>query len=106
MADIVHQGKGLDQINVQSQLSGNGASDLRNFDSVSQPIAKVVGVAASEDLSFGFETTKGPGVNDAITITLKVVSIRMLRLGITASAGLLHPHGVVGEHGESVAEAA
>jgi hypothetical protein len=72
---------------------------------VSQPIAKVVGVAASEDLCFGFETTKGPRVDDAITVTLKVVSIRMLRLGITASAGLFHPHGVVGEHGESVAEA-
>jgi hypothetical protein len=28
----------------------------------------------------------------------------MLRLGITASAGLLHPHGVVGEHEESLAE--
>jgi hypothetical protein len=30
----------------------------------------------------------------------------MLRLGITASAGLLHPHRVVGEHGESLTEAA
>jgi hypothetical protein len=28
----------------------------------------------------------------------------MLRLGITASAGLLHPHGVVGEHEESLTD--
>jgi hypothetical protein len=39
-------------------------------------------------------------VNDAIAITLKIVAVRMRRLGETASAGLLHPHGVVGEHAE------
>jgi hypothetical protein len=31
---------------------------------------------------------------------LKIVAVRMRRLGETASAGLLHPHGVVGEHAE------
>jgi hypothetical protein len=30
----------------------------------------------------------------------------MRRLGETASAGLLRPHGVVGEHTESLTEAA
>jgi hypothetical protein len=45
-------------------------------------------------------------VNDAITITLKVIAVGMRRLGETASAGLLHPHGVVGEHTESLTEAA
>ena len=57
-------------------------------------------------MSFGFEASKSPGVDDAITVALKVVAVRMRRLGITASAGLLHPHGVVGEHGESLTEAA
>src|ERR1700693_4962188 len=105
MADIVHQGEGLDQIDIQIELSGDGSSDLRNFNGMGQTIAKVVGVTTSEDLGFGLETAESPGVDDAITVALKVVAVRMLRLGITASAGLLHPHGVVGEHGESLTEA-
>jgi hypothetical protein len=73
---------------------------------VSQTIAKVVGVAPGKDLGFSLKTAKRSGVNDAISVALKVVPVGMLRLGITASAGLLHPHGVVGEHGESLTEAA
>ncbi len=106
MADVVYQGEGLDEINVQAELRRDGSRDLRDLNGMGQAIAKVVGVPASEDLGLGFEAAKGPGVDDAIAVTLKVVAVRMRRLGETASAGLLHPHGVVGEHEESLAEAA
>src|SRR6516165_8015300 len=66
----------------------------------------MVGVAPGEDLSLGFEAAKCPGVDDTIAITLKVVPVRMRRLGNTAPAGLLHPHGVIGEHVKSLTEAA
>src|SRR5579863_2728914 len=106
MADVMHQGEGLDQIDVQAELGRDSSGDLSDLDGMSQAIAKVVGVAAGENLCLGLETAKSPGVDDAITVALKVVAVGVLRLGITASAGSLHPRGVVGEHGESLTEAA
>src|ERR1041385_6294627 len=43
MANIVHQGQGLDQVNVQSQLRRNGARNLRHFEGMRQTIAEVIG---------------------------------------------------------------
>jgi len=106
MANVMHQGEGLNQIDIKTQLSSDGSGDLCDLDGMGKTIAKMVGVTAGEDLGFGFEAAKSPGVDDAIAVALKVVAVRMLRLGITASAGLLHPHRVVGEHQESLTEAA
>jgi hypothetical protein len=106
MADIMDQSERLGQVDVEAERSGDGAGDLRDFDGVSEAVAEVVGVAAGEDLGFRFKTTERSGVDNAITVALKIVAVGMLRLGITASAGLLHPHGVVGEHEESLTEAA
>src|SRR5271155_3310836 len=105
MADIVHQCQRFDQLDVKAKLSCDGAGNLRDLDGVRQAIAKMIRVAASEDLGFGLKPAKSPGVNDAITVALKIVAVGMLRLGVKASAGLLHPHGVVGEHQESLTEA-
>src|SRR5580704_1229898 len=104
MTDIMDQSQRLDQIDVQAELSRDGSGDLRDLDGVSQKIWKVVGVAAGEDLGFRLKTSKSSGVDDAIPVALKVVAVGMSRLGITASAGLLHPHRVVGEHGESLTD--
>jgi hypothetical protein len=106
MTNIMNQSQGLDQIDVQAKLSRDGSGDLRDLNGVSQTIAKVIRVAAGKDLGFCLKTAERSGVNDAIPVALKVVAVGMLRLGITASAGLLHPHGVVGEHRESLTEAA
>ena len=56
-----------------------------------QTIAEVVRIAAGENLGLRFKPAKSSGVNDAITVPLKVVAIRMWRLGITASAGVVQP---------------
>src|ERR1051326_3617201 len=104
MAYVMDQRKGLDQIDVELQLSSDGAGDLGDFEGVRQAIAKVVRVAASEYLSLGLETAKSARVDDTIAVTLKVVAVRMRRLGIAASAGSFDSHRVVGEHGGSVAE--
>ena len=105
MADVVHQGERLDQVDIQAELRRDGAGDLRDLNGVGQAIAEVVGVAAGEDLGLGFEAAKSAGMDDAVAVALKVVAVGMLRLGITASAGLFHVHRVVGQHGESLAEA-
>src|SRR6266404_458247 len=98
MAKVVNQGERFRQIGVQSKLRGDGARDLRDLNGMSQPVAEVVGVAARENLRLRFQTAKGAGMDDTITVALKVVAIRMRRLGMSASAGVLYAHRIVGEH--------
>ena len=104
MAEVVDQGERFHQVGVQSELRGDGARDLRDLDGVRQPVAEVVGVAAGKDLRLRFQTAKGAGMDDAVAVALKVVAVRMRRLGIAASARVFHAHRIVGEHGKSLAE--
>src|ERR1035441_5873648 len=104
MSEVVHQGKRLHRIGVQSKLRGDGARDLRDLNGVRQPVAEVVGVAAGEDLRLRFQPPKGARVDDTITVALKVVAVRMRRLGMAASARVFYAHRIVGEHGESLAD--
>ena len=101
MTDVVDQGESFDQVSVESELGGDGARDLRDFDGVGQTIAKVVGVAAREDLRFRFETAEGAGMDDAVAVALKVVAVGVRRFGMAASAGIFYVDGVVGELGIS-----
>ncbi len=104
MADVVNQGERFGQVDVQAECCGDGAGDLRDFERVGQTVAEVVGVAAGEDLGFGFETAEGAGMDDAVAVALEVVAVGMLRLGETASAGVFDVHRVTRKHGERIAE--
>ncbi len=101
MADVVDQRQRFDQIDVEPELRGDGARDLRNFDGMRQAVAEMVGIAAGEDLRLSFETAKSARVDNAVAIALKIVAVRMRRLGMAASARLFDAHRVVGEHGVS-----
>lgn len=46
--------------------------------------------ARAEDLSFVFQSPEGPGVNDAVAITLKIVPVRVRQFRIPASQTLLY----------------
>jgi hypothetical protein len=70
---------------------------------VGEPVAKVVGVAAGEDLRLGFEAAEGASMNDAIAIALKVVAVGMRGLRKAASAGAFDVHRVGGQHEERIA---
>jgi hypothetical protein len=70
---------------------------LRYLEGVGQAVAEVVGVAASENLSLGFQAAESAGMNDAIAVALEVVAVGMLRLRMTASAGVFRANGVGGE---------
>jgi hypothetical protein len=99
VADVMDQGERFDQIAVESELGGDRSRDLRDLDRVRQSIAKVVGVAARENLGLRFQTAKGAGMDDAVAVALKVVAVGMGKLGITASAGIFYVDGIVGELG-------
>jgi hypothetical protein len=101
MAKVVYEREGLGQVCIQSKLCGNGARNLRDLDGMSEAVAEMVRVAAREDLRLCLQAAKGPRVDDAITVALEVVAVRMGGLGITASARLFDVDSVVGEMGLS-----
>ena len=102
MTDVVHQRQRFGQIDVQIERGGDGARDLRDFHGVRQAGAKVVGVAAGEDLRLVLQPPKGAGVNDAVAVALKGIAVRVRRLRMTAAAGVFNADCVRSEHGESV----
>ena len=72
---------------------------MRDFDGVGQAIAKMIGVAAREDLSLRFQTSEGAGMDHSVAVALKIVAVGMGRFGMAASAGIFYVDGVVGELG-------
>src|ERR1017187_4734192 len=104
VADVVDQGEGFGEIDVEAEGSGDGAGDLRDFESVGEAVAEVVGVAAGGDLGLGFETAEGAGVNYSVAVALKIIAVGVGRLGEAASAGVFDVHRVGGEHDRSLAD--
>jgi hypothetical protein len=98
VADVVDQRKGFDQIYVQVELPCDRARDLCHFQCMGQAIAEMVGEAPGKNLGFGFQAAKSPRMNHTVAVPLKVVSIGMLSLRNAASAGVLHPDSVIGQH--------
>jgi len=97
MADVMDQGQGLREVFVESELGGDSAGNLRDLDGVRQTVAKMIGVTARKDLSLCLQTPESAGMDDAVAIALKVVSVGMGRLEMAASAGVFYVDGVVGE---------
>jgi hypothetical protein len=102
MADIVDQRQGFDQIDIEAELGCDGAGNLRNLNGVGEPVAEVVGVSPGEDLSLGFQATKGAGVYDPVTIALEVVAVGVRRFPMAAAEGAVH--GIARKHEGSVAK--
>ena len=86
MADVMHQCEAFDEAFVQAERGGDGARNLRHLDGVGEPGAEVIGEALGEDLRLVLQAAKGASMNDAVAVTLEVVTIRMRRLWITAPA--------------------
>ena len=93
VSDVVDERQSFDQINIQSELGCDRPRDLRDFKGVRQAISKVVGVSASENLGLGFEAAESSRVNYAVTVSLKIIAIRMRRLRVAAATGVLHRVG-------------
>jgi hypothetical protein len=56
--------------------------------------AEVIGETPGEDLRLVLKAAEGAGVNDAVAVALKIVTVRMRRLGIAAPERGLNPHCV------------
>jgi hypothetical protein len=102
--NVVHQGKSFRQIDIEVKGSRDGARDLGDFERMRQAIAEMIGVAAREHLRLGFQAPESSGVNDAVAVTLKVITVGMAGFWEPASAGLSDVHRVGGEHRKRIEE--
>ena len=80
------QRQGFGKIGVQSQRSRHGARDLRDFESMRETVAEVIGIACGENLRFCFEAAKRPGMNHAVAVARIVAAIRMRWLEVAPAA--------------------
>ena len=68
VADVVNQSESLGKIGVDSQRARHRARDLRHFQRVREPVAKMVGETHGEDLRLRFEPAKRARVNHAVAV--------------------------------------
>ena len=94
VSDIVHQSERFGKAGVEMQGVGNGSRNLRNFDGVGQPVAKMVGVTRGENLGLGFQTAKGARVNYAVAVARVSVAVGVRRLRKAATARALYVHRI------------
>jgi hypothetical protein len=83
MADIVRERESFGEILIYSKRDRNCASDLGYLDGMSEAVPEVIVQAGSKDLCLILQPPERTGVNDAITVALKFVSIGVRQLGIT-----------------------
>src|SRR5271169_3342493 len=102
MPDVMHQRQGLDEIDDQVKRGGDGAGDLCDLHGVGEAGAKVVGVSAGENLRLVLKSTESAGVNDAVTVALEGIAVRMGRLGIAPPARVFHANRIAGGHESSL----
>src|SRR6202021_587157 len=85
VADVVNQGEGFGEVDVEVERPGDGAGDWGDFGG-------------------GGGAAGGASVNDAVAVALKVVAVGVVRLREAASAGLSDLHRVGGRHGGRIAD--
>ena len=92
MADVVGQGEGLGQFDIEAERAGEGAGDLGDLKGVGEAAAEMVGGrvrrAAGEDLGLAGETTEGAGVQDASRVAGEGRAVKMGRLWMRAAGEL------------------
>ena len=78
MTDVVNQRERLGEIGIQVQRAGHGAGDLRDFECVRQPVAKMIGEARGENLRLRFESAESARMDYAIAVARVIVAVGML----------------------------
>src|SRR6202789_4658729 len=77
MADVVDERERFGEIGVEAESGGDGAGDLRDFEGVSEAVAKMVREASSENLRFGFEPAEGSRMDHAVAVARVIIAISM-----------------------------
>jgi len=80
------ESESLREFRVEAERRGNRASDLRNLESMSEPIAEVIGITDGEDLRLGLKAAEGARMNDAVAVPRVFTAVGMRWLRIAAAA--------------------
>src|SRR5512147_1859483 len=88
MPDVMGECERLGELLIEVEHSGDRPGDLRNLDRVCQAIPEMVRQPGGEHLRLVFQPAKGAGMDNAVTVPLKLVAVGVWRLGIPAPAGL------------------
>ena len=82
---IVSESNRFRQVLVELHGFADGPGNLCHLHGMREPGAVVVAFVVHENLGFVFEPTKSGGMNDAVSVSLKSGSVRMLLLLVMAS---------------------
>ena len=72
----------------------HGPRDLRDFQRMRQPVAKMIGEAHGEDLRLRFQPAESARMDHAVAVARVVVAVGMLRLRITPPPRRPHVHSI------------
>jgi len=86
MSDVMDESERLGKFRVEAERRGNRASDLRNFQSMGEPIAKMIGIPNGKDLCFGLKAAEGARMNDAVAVPRVFAAVGMRWFRIAAAA--------------------
>jgi hypothetical protein len=74
MSKIVGERNSLGKVFIEAEHPADAARDLRHLDTVRQAGSKQIAFVVDEDLSLVFKPPKGRGVDDTVTVSLKITA--------------------------------
>ena len=83
---------------VQLERGTHSSGYLGNLDRMGQPVTKVIAETGGEDLCLALQAAERSRVNNAITITLKIIPERVRRLGELPAAKICRTQTKLAEH--------
>ena len=86
MAEVVRQRKRLGQILVEAERTGECTGDLRHFQGMRQPGAKMIALVGDEHLGLMLEPAERGGMDDAVAIAAEGRAAFALRLRVKPPA--------------------
>jgi len=84
---VVRERQRFREFVVQPQHRRHRPRDLRNFQRMSQPVAEMIAKVGCEDLCFTLEPAEASRVDDAVSVPLVIVPVRVGKFGIFPAAG-------------------
>ena len=85
MAEVMCQGNCLDQVLVQTQISGDRSPHLRDFQGMREARSEQISLMIQKHLGLVDQATEGRAVNNAVPITLVVGAVQGHRLLVTTT---------------------
>ena len=84
----MNQSQSLGEVFVEVQHAGHGSGDLGDLDGVGEPVAEVVGERRRKNLGLVLEAAEGARMDNPVMVSLKAVTVGMIRLRKTPATAL------------------